>query len=186
MGPTSSKPSGQRRREHRDSEELGGLSRKLWCCDPANGDMDAQIVPPRNGSKATTKCSGTEQESPSEDHFWFGSTLGGVAVQPTQGPFPSNHIGRVGESVGGLVGKSTAGRGARSKLKSFAILPRIFSSSRTSGTRTPASVCLWIQARSAQELVRDKLQVGVTAQRLVVDIPLLAYGEITMPGTRSP
>ena len=38
LGPISSKLSGKSRRERRDSEELGALSRKLWCCDPANGD----------------------------------------------------------------------------------------------------------------------------------------------------
>ena len=38
-----------------------------------------------------------------------------------------------GESVGGLVGSRTGVRGAWLKSKSWTMLPRIFSSSRTSG-----------------------------------------------------
>ena len=37
--------------------------------------------------------------------------LGGVAVHPTQEPIPSNQAGRFDESVGGLVGRRTGGRG---------------------------------------------------------------------------
>ena len=59
--------------------------------------------------------------------------LGGVAVQPTQGPMPSNQAGMDGESVGGLVGSNTGDRGACLKSKSLTTLPRTFSSSRTSG-----------------------------------------------------
>src|SRR6185437_2840833 len=59
--------------------------------------------------------------------------LGGVFVQPTQGPMPLNQAGRLGESVGGFVGNGTGARGAWLKSKSLAMLPRIDASSRTSG-----------------------------------------------------
>ncbi len=59
--------------------------------------------------------------------------LGGVAVQPTHGPWPLNQAGMLGESVGGLVGSRTGARGDWLKSKSLVMLPRIFSFSRTSG-----------------------------------------------------
>src|SRR5262249_56596141 len=60
---------------------------------------------------------------------------GGGMVQPTQAGWRGKYAGIDGESVGGLVGSSTGGRGGWLKSKSATRLPRIDRASRTSGRR---------------------------------------------------
>ena len=56
------------------------------------------------------------------------------------------------------------------KLKSFARSPRIFAFSRTVGPRVGAAVGRRVEPRAVEEVVLDELEVGVEAQRLVVDV----------------
>ena len=77
-------------------------------------------------------------------------------------------------------------RGFWVKSKSRARLPRIFTFSRTSGRESGRPSVCGSSRWPPQEVVLDELQVGVEAQRLVVDVARLAYGLITSPGTRRP
>src|SRR3984957_5683761 len=86
-------------------------------CDFPAGNLNGGVSGRQNG------CVAPDQDA--------GPTLvGGVAVQPSQGPSPEKDAGIDGESVGGFVGRSSGGRGAWRKSKSAAMFPSSGSFSR--------------------------------------------------------
>ncbi len=74
-----------------------------------------------------------------------------------------------GESVGGLVGRNTGGRGALAEVEvpgQVAEDPLVLAHV---GPRVGAAVGLGVQPGPAQEVVLDELEVGVAAVHLVID-----------------
>ena len=95
-----------------------------------------------------------------------------------------NQTGMDGESVDGLVGSSTGGRGAWLKSKSWTMLPRT-RRPRARRAGVGSTVGLGVEPGPAEEVVLDELEIGVARERLVVDVAPLRVGRDDHGGTRS-